>query len=345
MRNFYFLLLLLFEISVATAQTGSLYGRVTDQANLPLPNVNITLTGTHLGTTTDSQGNYKIRHIGPGTYALTFSIIGYDTKTLSVTVSDGKASNLKTIVLSEKQEELNEVVVKAHKNRYLEREPSQSLRLQTELVKLPQNIQVISDDLLKDQQVTSIMDGLTRNVSGVTMLEHWGHFARINMRGFRLPAFRNGINVQDSWGPLSEDMNTVERVEFVKGPAGFMMAAGEPGGFYNVVTKKPTEEFIANASLSAGSFDFYRGTVDLGGKLSKNGKLLGRFNAMYQTTDSHRGNEDVSRYGIAPSLTYKFSEKTSITTEMNLQQAESYIGSAYVFAPADAGLCQFGQGF
>lgn len=345
MRNFYFLLLLLFEISVATAQTGSLYGRVTDQANLPLPNVNITLTGTHLGTTTDSQGNYKIRHIGPGTYALTFSIIGYDTKTLSVTVSDGKASNLKTIVLSEKQEELNEVVVKAHKNRYLEREPSQSLRLQTELVKLPQNIQVISDDLLKDQQVTSIMDGLTRNVSGVTMLEHWGHFARINMRGFRLPAFRNGINVQDSWGPLSEDMNTVERVEFVKGPAGFMMAAGEPGGFYNVVTKKPTEEFIANASLSAGSFDFYRGTVDLGGKLSKNGKLLGRFNAMYQTTDSHRGNEDVSRYGIAPSLTYKFSEKTSITTEMNLQQAESYIGSAYVFAPADAGYASLDRDF
>ena len=345
MKNFYSILLLLFGISVSMAQTGSISGTVTDPQSQPLPNVNIALTKTSLGTTTDTNGNYHIQHIAPGKYALTFSMIGYDSKTIPVTISANKETTLKPMVLSEKQEQLNEVIVKGHKNKYLEREPSRSLRLQTELVKLPQNIQVISDDLLKDQQVTSIMDGLTRNVSGVTMLEHWGHFARINMRGFRLPAFRNGINVQDSWGPLSEDMNTVERIEFVKGPAGFMMAAGEPGGFYNVVTKKPTENFIANASITAGSFDFYRGTVDVGGKLSKNGKLLGRFNAMYQTSDSHRGNEDVTRYGIAPSLTYRFSDKTSITTEMNLQQAESYIGSAYIFAPSDAGYASLDRDF
>lgn len=209
-----------------------------------------------------------------------------------MTLNPSGVTQIPDVVLTEKQEQLNEVIVEGHQDKFLEREPSQSLRLKTELVKLPQNIQVIGKNLLQDQQVTTIMDGLTRNVSGVTMLEHWGNFARINMRGFRLPAFRNGVNVQDSWGPLAEDMNTVERIEFVKGPAGFMMAAGEPGGFYNVVTKKPTEEFIANASVSAGSFDFYRGTVDVGGKLTDNGKLLGRFNAMYQTSDSHRGNED-----------------------------------------------------
>lgn len=319
------------------AQTGSISGKVTDQRNNPLANVNIALSNTSLGTTSDNSGNYQIEDLAPGSYTLTFSMIGYTTQTASVTVRANSNTNAPLVVLSERQEQLNEVIVEGHQNKYIEKQPSTSLRLKTELVKLPQNIQVISSELLQDQQVTTIMDGLTRNVSGVTMLEHWGQFARINMRGFRLPAFRNGVNVQDSWGPLAEDMNTVERIEFVKGPAGFMMSAGEPGGFYNVVTKKPTEQFIANASFSAGSFDFYRGTVDVGGKASSDGKLLYRFNAMYQTTDSHRGNEQTDRFGFAPALTYKFSDKTSITAEMNLQDAESFLGSAYIFAPVADG--------
>lgn len=319
------------------AQTGGISGKVTDQRNNPLANVNIAISRTSLGTTSDNSGKYQIEDLAPGSYTLTFSMIGYTTQTTSVTVKANSNTNAPLVVLAERQEQLNEVIVQGHQNKYGENKPSTSLRLKTELVKLPQNIQVISSELLQDQQVTTIMDGLTRNVSGVTMLEHWGQFARINMRGFRLPAFRNGVNVQDSWGPLAEDMNTVERIEFVKGPAGFMMSAGEPGGFYNVVTKKPTEQFIANASFSAGSFDFYRGTVDVGGKASSDGKLLYRFNAMYQTSDSHRGNEQADRFGFAPALTYKFSDKTSITAEMNLQDAESFLGAAYIFAPVADG--------
>nr|WP_293302006.1 TonB-dependent siderophore receptor [Allomuricauda sp.] len=344
MKNIF--LLLSFAVCFAShAQTGSLKGKVIDSRNNPLSNVNIAISHTSLGTTTDDSGSYLIQDLSPGSYTLTFSMIGYESQTISANVLANRTTSVTTIALIEKNEQLNEVIVEGHQNKYVENEPSTSLRLKTKLVELPQNVQVISSEILQDQQATSIMDGVIRNVSGVTMLEHWGHFARINMRGFRLPAFRNGINVQDSWGPLSEDMNTVERIEFVKGPAGFMMSAGEPGGFYNVVTKKPTEQFIANASFSVGSFDFHRGTVDVSGKLSENGKLLGRFNAMLQTSDSHRGNEDVTRYGIAPSLTYKFSDRTSVTAEMNLQQAESYIGSAYVFAPSSAGYASLDRDF
>ncbi|AYN68882.1 TonB-dependent siderophore receptor [Euzebyella marina] len=345
MRKLIFIPLFLLMFGLANAQDGTIKGKVVDSENAPLPYVTVLIQNTTFGTTSDEEGNYTFSGVNKKSVTLIFSSVGMSSENRTINLTSGATTNVPVVVLTEKQEQLNEVVVEGHQNKYLQREPSQSLRLKTELVKLPQNIQVIGENLLQDQQVTTIMDGLTRNVSGVTMLEHWGNFARINMRGFRLPAFRNGVNVQDTWGPLAEDMNTVERIEFVKGPAGFMMAAGEPGGFYNVVTKKPTEEFIANASFSAGSFDFYRGTVDVGGKLTENGKLLGRFNAMLQTSDSHRGNEDATRYGVAPSLTYKFSDRTSITTEMNLQQAESYLGSAYVFAPASAGYASLPRDF
>ncbi|XCF05630.1 TonB-dependent siderophore receptor [Tamlana crocina] len=327
------------------AQNGSLKGKVVSNQKKSLEYVNVSIKNSQHGTFTNSAGSYTLNNIEPGDYTLHISYVGYKPQDLSVSIKANQVTNVPEVVLLEDQENLGEVIVNGHTNKYAERETSTSLRLKGELVKLPQNIQVISNELLLDQQATNMMDGIIRNVSGVTMLEHWGHFARVNMRGFRLPAFRNGVNVQDSWGPLSEDMNTVERIEFVKGPAGFMMSAGEPGGFYNVVTKKPTEKRIAQISLSVGSFDFYRGTIDLGGKLTDDGKLLYRFNGMYQTSDSHRGNEDVTRYGIAPSLTYKFSDKTSITTEMNLQQAESYIGSAYIFAPSSAGYASLDKNF
>ncbi len=329
---------ILFSVTFNYGQQGTIKGKVIAQQKTAIVNANITLKNTNYGTVTDDFGNYRIENIKPGAYTLKVSFIGYNSQEVNITIKNKETTYVPTITLTENEEQLNEVLVKGSKdNKYSERNPSPSLRLKSELVKLPQNIQIVNSDLLQDQQVTSIMDGVIRNVSGVTMLEHWGHFARINMRGFRLPAFRNGINVQDTWGPLSEDMNTVERIEFVKGPAGFMMSAGEPGGFYNVVTKKPTDTRIAQLSLAAGSFDSYRGTVDLGGKLTENGKLLYRFNGMYQTADTHRGNEDAQRYGIAPSLTYNISDKTSVTTELNLQQAESYIGAAYVYAPVADG--------
>lgn len=345
MKNRYILTLCsFFCLLLAHAQTAAISGKVTSNQNRPLADVNIMLSGTGRGTVTEASGNYSFSNVPAGTYSLTFSSVGYATQTLSVSVSAG-TTQVPTVILEETQQQLSEVVVEGHQNKYVERDPSTSLRLKTQLAKLPQNIQVISSDLLQDQQVTSIMDGVIRNVSGITMLEHWGHFARINMRGFRLPAFRNGVNVQDQWGPLAEDMNTVDRIEFVKGPAGFMMSAGEPGGFYNVVTKKPTAQRVGQISFMAGSYDSYRGTADFGGKLTQDGKLLYRLNGMYQTADSQRGGEDAHRYGFAPALTYNFSDKTSITAEMNLQQAQSYLGTAYIFAPAADGYASLDRDF
>ena len=57
------------------------------------------------------------------------------------------------------------------------------------------------------------------------------------------------------WGPLTEDMSFVDHIEFVKGPAGFMLANGDPSGLYNVVTKKPTGQTKGEVSFTLGSFD------------------------------------------------------------------------------------------
>jgi iron complex outermembrane receptor protein len=153
------------------------------------------------------------------------------------------------------------------------------------------------------------------------------------MRGSNVGAFRNGMNVSTTWGPLTEDMSMVERIEFVKGPAGFMLANGDPSGFYNVVTKKPSGREKEEVSASIGSFGFYRVSADLDGKLSKNGKLLYRLNVMGQLKGSHRQYDYNNRYSIVPVLKYLFSDKTSLTVEYTRQFAQvNVIGSNYSFS-------------
>lgn len=213
-----------------------------------------------------------------------------------------------------------------------ERQPSPTLRLAQPLITVPQNIQVVTSRLLSERQITNLDEGLMSLASGITRIEHWGAYSRFNARGSRLAAFRDGMNITTTWGPMTEDMAFVDRVEFVKGPAGFMMSNGEPAGLYNVVTKKPTGERHGEVSLSYGSHEFFRGTLDLDG--SVNTKLLYRLNAYGQSAQSHRKHEFAKRYGIAPVLNYKLSENTDLTLQYMYQYLNtSNTGGPYAFTP------------
>lgn len=320
---------------VGVAQRGVIAGRVTTADGEPAEFVNITLKETKRTVSVDNNGKYEIRNVDPGTYTVSATFTGLPTQQETITVSSGAISTA-NFVLNIASKELEQVVITSYRNRYTEKNLSSSLRLSAPLLEVPQNIQVITDEVLKGQQVISMSDGLIRNVSGLTRLEHWGDlYTNITARGSQIQAFRNGFNVVSSyWGPLTEDMSFVESIEFVKGPAGFMLSNGDPSGLYNVVTKKPTGKNKGEVSFTLGSFDLYRTTLDLDGKLSKDGKLLYRFNAAAQNRKSHRANEFNDRYSIAPVLAYQLDDQTKLTLEYNYQRANmSNVGSYYVFSP------------
>ncbi len=312
--------------------TGSIKGRIVAATATPLPQVNVRMSSSRIGAVTNEQGEFILNRVPAGTHTVIITRIGHDRTRQTVTVVAGETTNLADLTLLESNESLQEVTVEG-KNSYKTDIPSYSLRVKTPLIELPQNIQVINRQLIADQQLFDMLEGVSRNVSGVTKQEHWDNYARLNMRGSRVAPFRNGMNVQSTWGPLAEDLSMVERIEFVKGPAGFMMANGEPSGFYNVVTKKPTGITKGEVNLTTGSFDTYRATLDLDGKLNQDGSLLYRLNMMGQAKGSFRDFEYNNRYTVAPVLKYKLSEQTSITAEYTYQYSQmSSIGSAYVFS-------------
>ena len=319
----------------AQTQRSAVRGTVTDNSGEPVMGANVLIKGTHYGSSTDTNGNFNIKNVPHGAHILVVSTIGFQTREISLSVTSGMGPV--DVELRESVSQLQEITLSGSKKDNYSRETvSPSLRMNQQISKMPQNVQVVPEELLTDQQSFTMMDAITRNVSGAQMVEHWGWFARVNMRGFRLPAFRNGMNVEMTWGPLSEDLSMVEQIEFVKGPAGFMMAAGQPGGFYNVVTKKPKKETFAHVSFTTGSYDTYRGTVDVG-SYAGDGKLQYRVNAMAQSANSHRDYEPSSRFSVVPSLRYEITKNSILTQEFTYQKAKMKAGAAYVFAPVDVG--------
>ena len=193
------LLLIAFSGHLAVAQTGIIKGKVLTSDATPAEYINILVQNTSKGAITNSRGEFFIEGVKIGSYTLTISFVGLETRQVQVEVRENDITILPDIILSEDKQRLNEVVISGIKT-YKVNEPSSSLKLQTPLFETPQNIQVISGKLIGDQQSIDMSETISRNVSGAQMIEHWGNFARINMRGFKIPAFRNGMNVDLPWG-------------------------------------------------------------------------------------------------------------------------------------------------
>lgn len=119
-------LLLSFLLSVCLcltvwAQERTVSGRVTSSDDgTPLPGVSVQIKGTTRGTTTDSDGNFRIAVSDNA--RLVFSFIGYDAQELAV----GNRSNL-SVLLKSNAAELSEVVVTGYGGAMSKREITGSI--------------------------------------------------------------------------------------------------------------------------------------------------------------------------------------------------------------------------
>lgn len=205
-----------------------------------------------------------------------------------------------------------ELVVTGEQDGYNVPDASTATRTDTPLRDIPQSIQVVPQQVIKDQQITRISD-VVRNVSGVTPQGGYaGATDNYNIRGFTTyDNLRNGFAVQDNF----VNPTNIERVEVLKGPASVLYGQFEPGGVVNYITKQPLTEPYYSAEFTAGSFSTYRPSIDISGPLNLDKTLLYRLNAAYENFGSFIdfGNQKV--LAIAPALSYKIGDATTLTLE------------------------------
>lgn len=302
---------LLCLVAAAFAQTGMLKGRVTTADGQPAELVSVLLKGTGRGTLTDGQGRYELKRVGPGSYTLIASFTGLKQQEKQIAVLPGDTLTV-DMVLEASSLELGEVRVNGDR----ETQVSTGLRLNVPLLETPQNITVTTSQTIRNIGALSLADVL-RTASGVTGSGDKQDLS-FTMRGTTAITniLRNGVG-SGYWFDQEADAAMIERVEFVKGPAGFMISNSEPGGLINIVTKQPGHERIAHIGFGTGSYGLLRTTADLGGELNTNKKLTYRLNAGFQRQADFYQFGKFNKNFEALALKYEFDPRTSVTAEFN----------------------------
>ncbi|MEC4113537.1 TonB-dependent siderophore receptor [Myroides pelagicus] len=303
-------LLLTSMISFAQDKSG-VKGTIVSHINERLVGASVQLNNNQYLSIADEQGKYHIDNVKAGKYLITIQYKNAIVKD-SIIITPNEQVLKDFMIYDDSNETLDAVVINTNKNI----RSSSSLRTAANLLKVPQSIQVIDRGLMDDQISMTISDAIAQNVSGVRSVLHQEQAsAGIYVRGYSASNLRNGMDISGAFGPLREDNTFIERVEFVKGPAGFMMGNTQPGGFYNIVTKKPKGTNKKTVKVTLGSFNLYRAEVDIDTKLSKDDKLLFRLNSMATKSDSYLLYNKNNYLSFAPSLKYNINENTNVTFE------------------------------
>lgn len=269
LTKFLFTALVLCISSVSSfAQTGTLEGQITDPAGDVLIGVNITLTidDRLLGTASNVDGFYTISNIPVGTYEVTARFVGFRTETANVTISSGTTTT-QNFVLRTSSLNLDELVVTGTGG-VVERKS------------LGHTISSLEFNAIENVSNNSIQDALNGKIAGVSINLQSGAVdqePKIRIRGTSSLSMSNqpliyvdGVRINSGGGfapgvgtggvgspsGLSNiDVNSIARVEILKGPAAATLYGSQASaGVIQIFTKQGSQE-------SAPKFDIEYGTT------------------------------------------------------------------------------------
>jgi len=196
--------------------------------------------------------------------------------------------------------------------------------------------QVIGEELLRDANALDLSQALDLSASVARQNNFGGLWNAFSVRGFQgdinLPSgfLVNGFNAGRGFGG-PRDMSGIEAVEVLKGPRSALYGRGEPGGTVNLITKRPQFDTSGYVQFQGGSFDFYRGDIDLQTTV---GDTVGiRIAGFYEDAGSFRQTVETERFGIYPSITARLDEGTSVTYELEYTEQHIPFDRGVVFAP------------
>jgi len=273
LRKFYLIATLVLTSSLAMAQTGTLKGVITDAMTgepIPFANIVIEKNGNQSGgTTTDFDGNYTIKPVEPGTYAIKATFVGYGTVEVTGVIVSANKITFQDVKLQQGVA-MGEVKVIAYKKPLLDQDNlSGETKTAEEIVALP-----------------------TRNIASVAAstagIYQQDEGDAVNVRGSRSDAteyYVDGIKVRGSMGVPTSG---IEQITVITGgvPAQYGDATG---GIISITTKGPSNKMFGGIEFESSSlFDSYNYNL-LGFALS--GPILKKRN-----TDGSKGSSVIGYF-------------------------------------------------
>src|SRR5689334_7483340 len=173
------------------------------------------------------------------------------------------------------------------------------------LLDTPQTVTVISDQVIRKQNLLTLRDALA-TIPGITFGAGeggGGYGDSINLRGFSANNDLTQDGVRDSAQYSRTDPFNLQQIEIYNGANSVFNGSGSVGGTINLVSKTPQAEDLAILQAAVGTDNYWRTSADTNQRLGDN--FAARLNAVYHRNDvPGRDVEHYERWGIAPSVTY-----------------------------------------
>lgn len=232
-----------------TSTKGSIAGKAVDaKSKEPLASVNVSLKGTYYGAVTDLEGKFKIPNVGPGSYTVDASLLGYKT----VEYTDVKVTAGETVTLEIKMEETvlslgQEIVIIGEKPLFNLEETQTSRSIKAEDIKA---------------SAVQSVQGIVSMQAGVVQADN-----EIHIRGGRTyenAYLLDGVSVQDPLGGtgfgLQLSPGSIQEVEVITG--GYNAEYGQAtSGIVNITTKEGTQNYSGSLGYKWDHFGFNRNSL------------------------------------------------------------------------------------
>jgi iron complex outermembrane receptor protein len=202
---------------------------------------------------------------------------------------------------------------------------SAATKTATPIDETPQSISVIDQTQLVLRNPQDLNQAISYS-AGVTPSE-FGYdprFSQFEIRGFSElynGVYQDGLRLfgSDFIAPLLEPYG-LQQLEIVRGPTSVLYGQNAPGGLIDLVSKRPQPDRFGELQLQVGSFDRYDGRFDLNSPLTQDGSLLGRFVGVERQSGTQYADVPDDETYLAPSLTWKPNEGTSLTLLTSYQR-------------------------
>jgi iron complex outermembrane receptor protein len=212
----------------------------------------------------------------------------------------------------------------------------------TPLRETPQAISVVSMEQARERSILSVGDAMTysagvfANTKGTTYggdaLAIRG-FGNDGTTGTATNSYIDGLRLSGTgYASGALDPYLYEQVEVVKGPTSVLFGQSTPGGLINMVSKHPRSTAGGEILLRYGTYDRKQLAADVTGPLTQDESLLYRLSGTYFDTDGMTAFSNRKRVMVAPSLTWKPGDKTSLTLLTHYQK-DNFKGSTLNWLP------------
>lgn len=152
-------------------------------------------------------------------------------------------------------------------NNYKVDKASGAMRMDTSLMETAQAVTVIPETII-DEQLATTLGEVLNNVASLSPGSKQRNREVFSSRGFTLSSSNGYLrDGHQHWSHYQQPIETLERVEVIKGPSSILYGQSAPGGLVNMVTKKPTDSRLFDLSFDTDQNGSTRFMADFGGQI------------------------------------------------------------------------------